>query len=791
MALDPDAPRAASHLHMLAHLTGPFGGGARDELVPANSRGRARVARRSRQPLLLAAPASPLEDRGLRLRAVLDPAGAAVPLGELEFAPWTEAGAFLPLHRPAVDPQTGTASSFVIELSLAEVDASGVETSLDPAEVAGRVQLRLLEGVLGRLLYALGAEKQRVRRVGREIVAMRRLATARDDALDRAGAELGLTRFEDQLVVRDGAIETVARREPDDELRRRLALYRPLLVPSRSRLLELLNGPGADTDPNRGLLAGLGFDGRFRLVEGDDPFAIAVSLVAAGPPDTDLDAPRLNFLDWLRATHLVWPQNTPQGNQVHAARYLPQATRERVANLRGALRSFLAFEDEAATNPAFAAFLAEALVRVGRCRAALGVSSPLTLRRAQAPDQGSRYELGMGVDIDPLPAGELDAMAAALADPNRPPAPEPETEALLASMRPRPSADDPEGRWLLEPCGLRTVHRLATDTLYLSHLPNSGLVITGPDATDPPGAGVLREPLFYEARFQAPGDSGANAALQAALAGAAAAWAARGGPPWAVLADADAPARWDQARPLEVDPPEPVARALTGGGLRALAAPAEAVTALKRLPGELLQTLQLDAGQAAALGADAQGAANQLLELVVILREQGLTSALPLVTAAGDVLVVVGVVGLPGAGLNLNERRATGFRWYLVPIVPSVAPSRFGYLSSATSRAVVTPLRPGLAAVVVLGHLRSATGTDPYQYRVELPSGSLLDLTQYEFLMNLLDHSFPAGVEVNTFTIRRQHVDLDGDGEADPLPPTASRTFRRFRHGRAGATAVD
>jgi hypothetical protein len=768
---------------MLAHLTGPFGGGARDEAVAIDAGGRAAVDRRGRQPLLLAAPTGPLEERGLRLRAVLDPGGAAVALGPLEFAPWTEAGASLPLHRPGVDPATGTAAPFSVQLSLAEVDPSGAETPLDPAEVAARVELHLLEGVLGRLLYTLGAEKQRLRRTGREILATRRLATARDDALDRSGAELGVTRFEDQLVVRDGAIETVARREPDDELRRRLAVYRPLLVPSRSRVLELLNGPGEATDPNRGPLAGLGFGGRFRLVEGDEPFAVAVSLVAAGLRDADLDGPRLNFLDWVRATHLVWPQNTPQGNQAHAARYLPLTTRERVANLRGELRSVLAFEDEAATNPAFAGFLAEALVRVGRCRAALGVSSPLTMRRAQAPDQGSRYELGMGVDVDLPAAGELDAMAAALADPARPPAPEPGIEALLASMRPRPAADDPEGRWLLEPCGLRTVHRLATGTLYLSHLPNAGLMITGPEATDPPGAGQLREPLFFEAHFQAPGDPGANAALQAGLAGAAAAWAAQGGPPWTEVADADAPARWDQARPLEVDPPEPVARALTGGGLRALAVPASAVAPLKDLPGELLQTLQLDAGQAAALNADAQGAANQLLELVVILREQGLSSALPLVTATGDVLLVVGVVGLPGAGLNLNERGATGFRWYLVPIVPRIAPARFGYISSATSRAVVTPLLPGLAAVVVLGHRRGATGTDPYQYRVELPEGSLLDLVQYEFLMNLLDHTFPAGVEVNTFAIRREHVDLDGDGEADPLPPTVSRTFRRFRHG--------
>jgi hypothetical protein len=784
MPLDPDGPRAASHRNMAVHLTGPFAAGARDEAVPVDAAGRVSVDRVSREPLLLAAPAVPLGDRGLRLRAVLDPAGAAVALAPLEFGPYTEAGAFLPLHRPGVDPTTAAAPPFAVDVSLVEVGPDGTEVPLDPAEVAGRVELRLLEGVLGRVLYALGAEKQRLRRVGREIAAMRLLGRARDDALDRAGAELGLTRFAEDLVVRDGDIEAVARREPDDELRRRIGLYRPLLVPTRSRLLELLNGRGGDADPNRGPLAGLGVTARFGLVEGDDPFAVAVKLVAAGAAGPDLDAPRSNFLEWVRAAHLVWPQNTPQGNQVHAARFLPSATRDRIAELRRDLRSVLSFEGEAATNPAFAPLLARALVRAGRCRTALGVQTPLAVRRAQA-DHGSRYELGMGVDLGSIPAAELTDLGAAVADPDRPSAPDPETEALLASLRPRPPADDPEGSWLLEPCGLRTVHRVDGNTIYVSHLPNFGLVITGPDVTEPPDAGEVGTPLFFQARYQAPGDPGANTALDAGLQAATQAWAARGGPPWTVLADEQAPTRWGEARRLQIDPPEPVASALTGGGLRALGNPASAVAALDDLPGELLQTLQLDAGQAAALGQGSPEAANDLLALVEILRAHGLTSALPLVTGGGDVLLVVGVVGLPGAGLNLDERRAVGFRWYVVPIVPAAGA---GAIHAAVSRAVYTPLVPGLSAVVVVGFARTAGGTDPYQYRVELPEGSLLDLAQYEFLMNLLDHTVPAGVEVNTFALRRRHVDLDGDGVADPLPPTASGTFRQFRR-RVGTPA--
>jgi hypothetical protein len=334
---------------MAANLTVPFSAGARDQAVGIDAAGRAAVPRSSREPLLLAAPATDLQRRGLRLRAVLDPEGSATSLGPLDFASWTEAGSFLPLHRPASDPVTATAAPFTLALTLAEVGPDGAEAPLDPGLVAGRVELRLLEGVLGRVLYALGAEKQRLRRTGRQVAAARRLADAAGDALDRAAAEVGVARFADRLVVRDGEVQADPRREPDDELRRRVALYRPWLVPTRGRMLELLNGPGADTDPNAGPLAGLGVRDRFTLVEGDDPFAIAVHLVSA-----DDATPRGNFLDWVRATHLVWPQNTPQGNAVHAARYLPTATRQRVAGLRRDLRAFLAFGGDAATNPAFA-----------------------------------------------------------------------------------------------------------------------------------------------------------------------------------------------------------------------------------------------------------------------------------------------------------------------------------------------------------------------------------------------------------------------------------------------------
>jgi hypothetical protein len=149
-------------------------------------------------------------------------------------------------------------------------------------------------------------------------------------------------------------------------------------------------------------------------------------------------------------------------------------------------------------------------------------------------------------------------------------------------------------------------------------------------------------------------------------------------------------------------------------------------------------------------------------------------------------VLVVGVLGLPEVGLNLSERRASGFRWYVV----TLQGSDLVHLRSVGSRSFITPRADGLHAMVAVGYARRGL-TDPYEYRVELPDGALLDVEQYEFLMNALDSAFPIGVEINTFSVRRDRVDLDGDGRADPLPPSIFRTYRRFVHRRhAGEAAV-
>jgi hypothetical protein len=758
--IDPDLFAAASHLNMREHLSGPAASGAQEVELPISETGDVIVEWSAREPLVVAAPRQALEDASLRLAAVHDPDGAGTALLALDFAPFSEAGAFLPLHRPAVAESTATTSPFSLRLTLTRIDPTGVETGVPAAQIRDLVQVRIIEGVLGRLIFALGTEKGRIRRHARELAAQRLLGHTHLDALDRLGADLGVPRFADDLVFRNGEIATDKRLEPDEEYRRRLSLYKPFFIPTRSRLLGLLNGPGENGAANAGPLSGLGLTSRLSLLEDDNEFAVAIHLISAGD-----DVQRLNFLDHVRRTRLIHPRNDPQANQIHADRFLSSETRQEVQDLRNSLRDGFSFQAGAAIAP----MLASVLERLRRCRAALGVATPWPVLRAQDSALGSRYELGLGVDLAAPPDAELNAMRDALANPDRPLA-DPETESLLASMSSAPAVEDTEGSWLLRACGINTVHRIDSNRIYVSHFSTFGLVITAPSNA------AVGESVDLEARYHAQGDPGKNVVLTEGLASALGEWTASGGPAWQVLTDAEAAAEWAAlAARAETDPALGVFRAAV---LPAITDPLPVVDRLNRVPVELLETIRLAPTQSAAIVAGSPAAIDSLQALVAALRGHGIASGLPLITPANQVLLVVSVIGLPEAGVNLSEKRTSGFRWHVVSIRGSG-----GRVGSVGSRTSFTPSEVGLYAIVCLGYARRGL-TDPYEYRAEMPQGEVLSLRQYEFLMNLLERTHPLGIEVNTYSIRKEHVDLNGDGLAEPLLPAASRTYRAFQRPR-------
>jgi hypothetical protein len=613
----------------------------------------------------------------------------------------------------------------------------------------------------------LGSEKARVRRQARELSAMRALADARWNALDRIGADVAVPRLVDELrydsakqeiytavVVQNGA--PVA--ESDAAYRRRLRLFVPWLTPTRSRLLQLLNGD-------------VGAAATFTVEEQTNEFALGVHIVAA-PGQA---ATRQNFDDFLRRNVLVWPTVFPT-NDAREQRFLNARQKKRLDDLRTALRNGYTVTNQIAFAPALAA----ALDRLARLRAAAGGTGKLTIARAFDPASGSRYELGLGADVEPMSAAQLDAMHTALTGPTPPTSTDTEIAALLPTIQSQPAAADPDGRWLFEAAGLRTVHRIGGGNVYVSPLPTFGLTVSESAAQPDPQTRAL------EAHYHAPGDPGANAVLEAALTAGAAQWAADGREAWTRISDADARARWN----VNTAQPAAAKNVFAGAGLPAIASLPAIATALNNVPPELVEGIQLGPVLTAGIFANDPAATATLRSLVELFRSHHLSSMLAFVSGPSQITVLVGAIGLPQAGINLSDRRATGFRWYAVPIQGTG-----GEVKAIGARTVFQPAAGAvLTAIVVIGYARRGL-VDPYEFRVDLPPGALLSLPQYEFLMNMLERICPIGVQANTWAIRQQHVDLDANGTAEPLPPSLFRTYRKFRRpnqrGEVGVGPAD
>lgn len=781
--IPPDPFAAAGHRAMAAHLTAPLAAGAVETRLAITPAARVVVDFAAREPVILAAVRSDVAfGQPHVLFPTLDPDGAATALSPLTFAEHTPAGTHLPLYLPPVTADSRRAQPFSLSLRLeiggAPADAAGISDLL---------AIEMMQGVTGRLLVLLGHEGAVLRRQAAELAAMRGLAGARRNALDRHGADLGVPRLTDRLVFdadrgEIGAEAFPGGREDDARYRRRLSIYRPFVTPNRRSLLTRLNGvppdgnsasdpgTGSETGPNTGPLAELGVAGRFDLLEADNRFTIAARLVEAGA-----GGHRAVFLSHLLDVHLIRP--LADGDAAHAARPMRDDARAAVEEMRALLRSGF----DLPPGAAFARGLAAALARAARLTLALG-GPRWSLTRALDPAGGSRFGLGLGAEIARPPAPALDGMRAALLDPGRPADADPEIASLLRGLADDPPPDagaDPFGRWLLRAAGCATTHRTGEATLYVSHIFTDGLVISGPDRID------LGPPETFTATYRPDGDVEGHVVLRDALDTGAAAWEDLGEAAWTELDRATAEARWATAEPLP--PGSELHTALLEAGLTAIGDTGELAERLAARPPELIATLDLPDTLAAALTAPGTGSdpgpdpgSARLASLLDLLRRRGMVSALPLPRPGGGLGLVVGVSGLPHAGLNLAPDRSAGFNWSTAPVAhprPTVFFRPRGAESGVRARG------PGLFLLVAVGYARRGA-SDPYEVRVEPGEDVLMDLEAYEFLMNILAHAHPAGVEINTSRIRESHVDLRGDGVADALPPELFRGFRAFRQPR-------
>jgi hypothetical protein len=771
--IDPDLYRSASLDNVLGDLSGPLAAGAQTTAVTLTNAGRLEIAWTPLRPVVLGVLKRSLNLESVTVAVTVDPGGAAKVLPPVTFKSYSETGVALPLYVPPIAAGAETVPAFTLAIQVSVTQESGAVAVLTAVQAVTYLSFSVLEGNTGKMLYLLTSEKARIRREARQAAAMKLLATARLDALDRIGADLGVPRFQDDITydTKKGEVLTVILTdgsglptlEPDADYARRLGLYRPFQLSSRPRVLEILNGPGAAGDNNAGLISGLGLKSRFLAQDQDNPFALAFRIVGVGT-----GTPRDNFLGYVRSDILVWLPNTAAANTAHSVRYLPIAEQAEVTALRNRLQSAYTFPANAAVAP----MLADTLDRLGRMLAALGFGSKPTIARAQDATAGSRYELGLGVDLKSLSNADLDSLVAAVNKVARPTTADAEAESLIVAARAMPpasSASDPDGNWLFSICGFQTVHRLDPATLYLSHLPMLGLQVDGPTSV------AVGKTGDFEAHFYPADDPAINAALSAGLQAAAAQWVASGEAAWAQLTPPQQTTAWSQA--IAQPSNAPSLEAFAAAGLPPIPTPAGLIASLGNVPADMLATISLNAAFGNLIRAGDPTTIPRLRNLVKILSTHGLVSAVPLVTSTNQVVVVISVLGLPRVGVNIGERRTSGFRWYAVPLGGGASVKGFGSTTTLTASAA------GAVALVCLGYVRQGLA-DPYEVKIDLPQGATITLKEYEFLMNTLQQVYPVGVQINTYAIRQNHVDLNGDGVPEPLRPAVFKTYRAFQRRR-------
>lgn len=683
------------------------------------------------------------------------------------FAPFSAEGTQLPGFVPKLPPGedgTGTFSA-TVELHIITGDGRNAarptitNDALSNEEAADLIEGVVLEGRLARLLYLGTLEKQRCIRVAREINAMRYLTLNQQCGLDDRGRDLGVPRLT--------SID-----ETDEQYRARLAIYNKWRLGSPDGFADALNGPGADTDPNQGLPSLIGVNERFRIVERINDLSIATKLVSVGPDGT---AELEKFHDILKAQRLVDLQ-TP------TPKTMPEQRRAQYESIRETLNNELT-RTPSPTNRYLAPLNALTLDRTVRLLRFLGHDNKIILKRSYDPDGGSRYELGLGVDIQPLTQNQLEKLAESVGNVNAENAIG-DIGLLARSLMPRSAKDDPLGRWIFEPCGFRTVHLLDADTLHLAPLPTQGQWIDGPSKLS-----ISAQQITYEARYHASGAStGIHERAQAALNATKAAFEADGlgeVPPHLP------PSKLNDALQALTDAANQPALPQT---LQSSADAGLITIDAKTYARQLTSVFNLDqiVGFTLSKSAlDGIGTENKLrdglIKRIDSLQKAGFYSARGIWDATNNQLLLLASVSqLPGATFKIGEPPPATFYWYETrlprPIMGMDDPLQF--MQRRGGKATVRTGRMGLALLVCIGYARRGFA-DPFEIRIELPDEALLNMDQYGYLMNLLEAIYPIGIEINTFQIRRNHVDADGDGEPEFLTSRASRTYFKYQHRRA------
>jgi len=735
-------------------IAGPLAASLRFDEIEIGADGRLTLAADAYEPLLQIALREDLADKTIRVLAERVAPAPSEALPPIAFAPFSEKSAFLPIATPPVGPQGRTTAPYTLVLRL---ESDGRELAASAG--ARLLSARACEGRFAKLLQVVQAETTRVRRLAREVLQRRQIAHASGFLLDRVGRELAVPRFGERLEFRRGEILQREDRESDDKYRRRLSIYRRFAMPTRRFATEALNG----TSDRPGPLQRAGAPASFEIIEKDNPFMIGMRVVGVGATPAAGAKQRENYLRYLRETILIDPKKN-----VPTRRQLPSAHRQRENAMRRRLRDRLVFDE--ADKASMAPWLARAFDRLLRTLDHLGVAGSIRIARCQDDSADSRFELGLAAEIHDLPAALVGAAQSRILNPALAASEDAEVRGVIAGFRDGARSRSDAER-LLRAAGFRTVEPTAPNRQLVSHVSLGSVQVTAPLGVD---AGAARDGIEIDVSL-ARTTGGKDAALTHALAGGPQGW-----PPgldrWTPVPDAQTQTRIQNL----TDPALGEQARLDAIGLRLPPNLATFRTALARYPEPQLVLLRIDDAFAAELR---NGAANAIDQLEQIAETFGANGAASMVVLRSDteLVIVLSAIGLPQIGTNIGARRSSDFFWSATAISGDAVTLR-GNGTKVIARAG----SPGVFAVSVLAYTRIGL-TDPFSWEVRLPQGDQVDLEQYELLMNLLRRLHPAGVEVNTWALRRGNVALDG-ARAQPLPPRLARSYRPFHRPRFAGT---
>lgn len=748
MTFNADGHAANSLANQQQAIAGPLETSMRSQALTIGAGGRIRLDPGYWEPMIQIAPARDLDDELLTIAATLVGGSALAPL---RFERFSEMQGWLTLHVPA--PLVNRRNLAAVEIDL-QGRLGGKQLTL--GELRGLIEIRVVEGLFARLLHVVSVEQVRIRRQARLIHQAACLDGARGFMLDRYGQELCVPRLSDRLVAQSGEIVTQEAPESDADYRRRLKIYRPWFAPSRNSVLEALNGTTSAPGP----LQQIGAPANFTLLEDDNPLYSGLRMVSVAATAAAAATQLTRFFAYLRASVLIDPAVS-----VPAARAIPRTARQQENALRTRLRNACSFTD--AAKRAMAPHLALAFDRLIAFVRACGSNEQLTVHRAQDDGGGNRFELGLAAEIGQPSAAMLNAVRTVVGSAS--------ARAALA-LDQRTIADTLVGRdlsaasgeWLFTAAGFRTFEVKTGNRLVVSHLSMGGLVVDGPaTATLADAANGLR----YAASV-ASDSAGLGMALAHALRGGEAGWPP-GSPPWTLLPMAQLAANLDTLQACD-----PALATVAGQQFTVTVAAADIarfVEATKRYPAGTVALLTLTPAFVTALKAGGAAAVAQWTLLAETLGVNGAAALALFGSTSGSSVMAVSSHGLPLIGSNIGARRSTGYYWDLMP-------ASAGAQGQCSPSGTESALRTTVAGVYAIHCLASARigATDPFEYRVDLPAGSSLDIGQYEMLMNILGRCYPVAIEVNSWNLRRSHVVL-GTANPVPLTPHQSRSFRRWQ----------